>query len=214
MALTRTTLSAALGIDDIYMTVASATGMAAGRLVRIDQEFIQIGQSYSSGTLVGPLLRGRNGSAGAAHAISAGVVVGTQADDFDAPGAGVDVNSPIGGRARYIRSITADNSSVTLQPAGSDQTVILNGTSVINLTVPIPTTDMDGDELAIMGNGTAAHVITFTGGLGGEGTSYDVLTFNASGPVATKVVACNAVWLAFTQPAWTGTVTNLVAAIA
>ena len=195
MALTRTTLSAAVAIDDTSITVASATDFTAGDLIRVDQEFMQVQQSYVSGTII-PVLRGRNGSAGAAHVITAGVIVGTQADDFDAPGAGVPVNSPIGGRARYIRSITADNSTVTLQAAGSDQVVILNGTSVINLTVPIPTSDMDGDILVIIGNGIAAHVVTVTGGVGGVGATADVYTFSATQKQAIQLMAANITWQA------------------
>lgn len=212
MALTRTTLSSAVAVDAREIVVASATGFAADRIVRVDQEFFVVQKSYSSGTTI-PVRRGQLGSKTAAHVITAGVVVGTAADDWDASGY-TAVNNPAAGRARIIESITADNSTVSHPAAGTDHVVVLNGTSVINLTVPIPTTDMDGDRLMIVGNGTAAHVVTFTGGIGGEGSSYDVVTFNASGPVAIELVACNAVWLAITQPAWTGTVTNVVAALA
>ena len=195
MALTRSTLSAAVAINDTSITVASATDFTAGDLIRIDQEYMQVQQSYVSGTVI-PVLRGRLMSAGAAHVITAGVIVGTQADDFDAPGAGVPGNSPIGGRARYIRSITADNSTVTLQQAGSDQVLILNGTAVINLTVPIPTSDMDGDILVIIGNGIAAHVVTVTGGVGGVGATADVYTFSATQKQAIQLMAANITWQA------------------
>ncbi|HEX6038911.1 hypothetical protein [Longimicrobium sp.] len=213
MALTRTTLSSAVVVADTSIVVASATGFAADRIVRIDQEFMVVQKSYSSGTTI-PVRRGQLGTKNVAHVASAGVVVGTAADDWDAPGVAAVVNNPTAGRPRIIESITADNSTVTHSAAGTDHVVILNGTSVINLTVPVPTTDMDGDELNILANGTAAHVITFTGGIGGEGSSYDVITSNANGPVAYKFVACNAVWLAYCQPAMTGTVTNLVGGIA
>lgn len=213
MALTRTTLSSAVAVTDTSIVVASATGFAADRIVRVDQEFMVIQKNYSSGTTI-PVRRGQLGSANVAHVSGAGVVVGVASEDWDTPGNCVSVNNPLAGRGRKITSITADNSTVTHPSAGTDHVVILNGTSVINLTVPVPTTDMDGDLLIIAGNGTAAHVVTFTGGFGGEGSSYDILTFNASGPVAFSAIACNGVWLALTQPAWTGTVTNLVAAIA
>lgn len=195
MALTRTTLSAAVATDDTDITVASATGFAAGRLVRVDQEYMQVSQEYSSGTTI-PVLRGREGTATKAHVITAGVVVGTQADDWDTPGVAVYSNNPTAGRARYINSITADNSTVTLQTAGSDQVVILNSTSVINLTVPIPTSDMDGDILIIVGNGIAAHVVTVTGGVGGVGATADVYTFSATQKQAISLIAANITWQA------------------
>lgn len=213
MALTRTTLSSAVAVDDTSIVVASATGFAADRIVRVDQEFMIVQKSYSSGTTI-PVRKGQMGSKSAAHVITAGVVVGTAADDWDRPGAGVAVNNPTAGRGRKITSITADNSTVTHAEAGTDHTVILNGTSVINLTVPVPTTDMDGDELTIISNGTAAHVVTFTGGLSGAGGSYDVVTWNAGARAALKCVAVNAVWVAPFAPAMTGTVTNLVGGVA
>src|SRR5438094_6161812 len=62
MALATTTLSSACAQGDVSIVVASATSVAAGRLIVIDQEEMQVAQSYSSGTTV-PVLRGRDGSA-------------------------------------------------------------------------------------------------------------------------------------------------------
>jgi len=92
--------------------------------------------------------------------------------------------------------------------------VILNGTAPITLTVPVPTPDMDTSRLTIFGNGAAAHVITFTGGLGGVGAGYTTITNNASGPTAVQVAAANGAWVPFTAGALTGTVTKIVAGIA
>jgi hypothetical protein len=213
MALTRTTLSSAVAVDDTSIVVASATGFAANSIVRVDQEFMVVQKNYSSGTTI-PVRRGQLGSANKTHVASAGVVVGTAQDDYDTPGVASKVNNPTAGRARIVESITTDNSTVTHSSAGTDHVVILNGTSVINLTVPVPTTDMDGDELTILGNGTAAHVITFTSGLSLAGSSYDVLTLNAGARAGIKVVAVNAGWVALIAPAMTGTVTNLTGGIA
>ena len=193
MALTRTTLSSAVAVDDTSVVVASATGFAADRIFRIDQEWFVVQKNYSSGTTI-PARRGQMGSKNSAHVATAGVVVGTAADDWDAPGVGSVVNSPTAGRARIIESITADNSTVTHSAAGTDHLVVLNSTAVINLTVPIPTTDMDGDILIIAGNGKAAHVVTFTGGLGAVGATADVVTFGANQAQSVMVLALNAVW--------------------
>lgn len=212
MALTRTTLSSAYTKGDNSIVVASATGFAAGRLVRIDQEFFVVQKDYVSGTTI-PVRGGQLGSQAKDHVVTAGVAVGTQAEDFDAPSAAL-VNNPTAGRPHYITSITADNSTVTHAPAGSDHTVILNGTSVINLTVPVPTADMDGDSLTILSNGTAAHVVTFTSGLSLAGGSYDVLTWNSGARAGITVRAVNLGWVAPLAPAMTGTVTNLTAGIA
>ena len=158
-------------------------------------------KNYSSGTTI-PVRRGQMGSANAlapgnttsSHVATAGVVVGTAADDWDSPGTAATVNNMTAGRPRIIESITADNSTVTHTPAGTDHVVILNSTSVINLTVPIPTSDMDGDILVIIGNGIAAHVVTVTGGAGGVGATADVITFGANQKQAVQFMAANITW--------------------
>jgi hypothetical protein len=213
MALTRTTLSSAAGVNDREIVVASATGIVAGDLVRIDQEFMVVQKDYSSGTTV-PVRRGQLGSATKAHVATAGVVHGTAQDDWDAPGVGATVNNMIAGRPVIITSITAATSTLVHAPAGCDHRVILNGTSVITLTIPVPTLDMDGDQLTIISNGAAAHVPTFTGGLGGAGASYDAVTNNATGKFALTVFAANETWQIPVAPAMTGTVTNITAGIA
>lgn len=210
MALVRTTLSAAVGVDDTSIVVASATSIVAGRIIRVDQEWMVVQKDYSSGTTVN-VRRGQLGSKTSAHVVTAGVVHGDAAD-FDTPGAAVPVNSPIV-RPVVITSITATG-TLTHAPAGSDHRVILNGTDVITLTVPVPTVDMDGDQLTIISNGAAAHVPTFTGGLGGAGASYDAVTNNATGKFALTVFAANATWQIPVAPAMTGTVTNITAGIA
>jgi len=193
LALTRTTLASAFAIGDAQIVVASATGFAAGRIVRIDDEFFVVQSNYSSGVTI-PVRAGQLATQSTAHVASAGVVVGTAADDWDSPGSNVRSNSPLSGRARRTVSITTTPSTLTLPTAGSDTTVILNGTGAIALTVPVPTTDMDGDTIMFTNNGAVAHTLTFTGGLGGVGATADVVTFKADQKQAVLVVACNATW--------------------
>ncbi len=210
MALVTTTLSSAATATAGTIVLASASSVAAGRLIRVDQEMMQVVQSYVSGTTVG-VLRGRGGSAAKAHVVTVNVVHGTAAD-FDNPPDQSVVGYEVG-RKVVITSVTA-TSTLTHAPAGSDHRVILNGTSVIALTVPIPTADMDGDMLVIISNGAAAHTPTFTGGLGGASTSYDVITNNATGQMALVVFAANGAWCIPQAPALTGTVTNITGGIA
>lgn len=190
--------------------VASATSVSPGRLIVIDQENMQVVQSYVSGTTVG-VLRGRDGTAQVAHKSGANVTHGL-ASDFPNPAPQVETVYRTQ-RATVVTSISA-TSTLTLPAAGTDLRVILNGTSVIGLTIPVPTKDMDGTELSIISNGAAAHTLTFTGGLSGAGTSYDVVTVNATAPAAIKCVAANGLWMAYFGPAMGGTVTNLIGSVA
>lgn len=210
MALVATTLSSAVAKLDTSIVVASATSVAAGRLVQIDQEMMQVAQNYSSGTTV-PVLRGRDGSVQAAHVVTARVVHGDAAD-FPVPAPPTSTTFPLI-RAQQRISITA-TSSLTLPPGGEDLVVILNGTSVITLTIPVPTTDMDGCRLTIVPNGAAAHVLTFTGGLSGAGGGYTTFTVNATKPAAFEAIACNSVWTSIAAVPAAGTVTNITGTVA
>jgi hypothetical protein len=212
MALATTTLSVACSATDTIIKVASAASIATGRVLRIDSETMIVANNWVSGTTI-PVLRGQDGTTTVAHVITANVTHGL-ASDFAAPPAGIaaSVTYPAV-RPRVVQSITA-TSTLTLPPAGQDTVVILNGTSVITLTVPVPTKDMDGQLLYIVSNGAAAHVLTFTSGLSGAGSSYDVVTINATAPAAFSFIACNALWMAVCGPAISGTTTNIAGAIA
>jgi hypothetical protein len=210
MALANTTLSLAVATTDQQIVVASATSFAAGRIVRIDNEIMQVRQDYVSGTTV-PVLRGRDGSAVVAHVITTTVTHGL-ASDFAAPAAQTVVQYP-NVRPTMIVSVTSTG-TLTLPPAGSDYRVIFNGTGAITLTIPVPTKDLDGTMMLLVSNGAAAHIPTFTGGLGGAGSSYDAITNNATGRFALLVVAANETWQIVQAPALTGTVTNITGGIA
>ena len=210
MALVTTTLSSAVAVDDTSVVVASATSFDAGRLVLVDQEVMQVAQNYTSGTTV-DVLRGMNGTATKAHVVTSNVSHG-DATDFSTPAA-QEIIGYQASRATVISSITATG-TLTLPKAGTDARVILNGTSVIALTVPVPTKDMDGVLLTIVGNGVAAHTLTFTGGLSGAGTSYDVITTNSAAPIAFTAIACNGLWNSFVATPMAGTVTNITGTVA
>jgi len=210
MALTRTTLAAACAADATFLSVASATSIAVGSVILIEGEQMVVTKAYVLGTTNPvPVLRGQNGTLPVAHPITAGVVHGSPSDtEWGNVSAQTAAQFMQAGRSRKFISITA-TSSLTLPDPGNDLLVILNGTSVITLTVPVPTKAMDGTVLTIVGNGAAAHVLTFTGGLSGAGSSYDVITVNATAPIAVQAIACNSLWVALAAIPVAGTVTNV-----
>lgn len=208
MALATTTLSSAVAVTDNSIVVASATSVAAGRLIIIDQEVMKVAQNYTSGTTV-PVLRGQDGTVCGAHKVTANVTHGL-ASDFSNASAQTATTYP-NQRAVIVTSVSA-TSTLAAPAAGSDMRVVLNGTSVITLTVAVPTKDMDGTILTFVSNGAAAHVVTFTGGLAGAGSSYDTWTVNATAPAAMQVIAANGLWMVIGPCA--GTLTNIVGTIA
>lgn len=211
MALATTTLSTAVALTDKSIVVASATSVAAGRFLLIDDEWMQVTTGYVTAATTVPVIRGLHGSVQRAHPVTANVTHGL-ASDFDSSPAQGFVTQP------YQRAVRVDSYSasgaITLPKSGEDLRVLLNGTSVLAMTIADPPKDIDGAQLVILSNGTAAHTLTFASGIGGESTSYDVITQNASGPCAYVFYAANGFWLWPTHPAATGTVTNIVAGIA
>jgi hypothetical protein len=209
MALATTTASSAIAVSDNSIVVASATDVAAGRLIRVDDEFMKVAQNYSSGTTI-PVLRGQNGTATAAHVSSANVTHGL-ASDFSNPPAGAFVTVPPQ-RSRRTVSYGASG-AIALPAAGEDLDVILIGTSALAMTLAVPTKDLDGCTLYINGNGKSASTVTFASGIGNAGSAYDVVTFQNAGDVAIVVKAANGFWNLQGSP-MTGTTTALSTAIA
>lgn len=193
MALATTTLSSAVAINDTVIKVASATDVAAGRLIRIDDEWMKVSQAYSSGTAVN-VLRGQQGSASAAHASSANVTHGLASDFSDAPDGAYGANVVPSQRARRVVSYSAAG-AISLPGAGEDVVAVINGTGALAMTLANPSKDIDGSMLIIIANGKAAHTVTYTAGIGNGGASFDVGTFSASLQVGCQLMACNGFWV-------------------
>ena len=210
MALATTTLASALGVNDNSIVVASATSIAAGRIIIIDGEQMTVAATYTSGTTIG-VIRGTGGTRTEAHASGANVVHGLAAD-FAAPGpGGMPVNWP-NLRTRTLTSYSASG-AIALPVPGTDAVAVLNGTSALAMTVAAPTKELDGCILYIMGNGKSASTVTFASGIGNAGSSYDVITFQNAGDVGLSVMAVNGFWNLLNGPI-TGTSTALSVAVA
>ena len=211
MALTTTTLAGALSATDRFISVTSATGFAAGNVVQIDNEFMPVTSAYGSGTLVPVAPRGANGTVAESHASGANVTTGLPSD-FGGPNASVVTGYPLSGK-RFKKVSYSASGAITLPTAGEDVFAILNGTSVLAMTIAAPTKDLDGSFLWVAGNGAAAHTITFTGGLSGAGSSYDVVTVNATAPIAVAAVAVNGLWTSLVTTPMAGTVTAITGTV-
>lgn len=209
MALTTTTLSAAVVVTDNTIKVTSATGFVAGMLIVIDQEAMQVAQSYSSGTTI-PVLRGRDGTVTAAHPITANVNV-ELASDLAGPIAQAVTQYPMG-RYRVVTSSTAAG-AIALPPTGADGLWILNGTVAKAMTLANPTKDMDGSLLWIASNGKAAHTVTYSAGLGNAGAGYTVATFTTGAQQTLTLLAINGIWQQ-AQSHFSGTLTAILIALA
>lgn len=213
MALTQTTLSSACAVGDTTIVVASATGFAADQPIRIDGETMKVSHVYTAGTTNVPVIRGQNGTVATAHPTSAKVLTGASSDSqWGGVAAGTIVQYPLAGRALQTLSYSASG-AITLPDPGADMLAILNGTSVLAMTIADPAKSLDGSVLTISANGIAAHTLTFASGLSGAGGSYDVVTINASAPVTLRFIAQNGLWQEFVQTPMAGAVTNITATV-
>ena len=192
MALATTTLSAAVSITDNVIVVASATSLAAGRIIKIDGEYLKINQAYTSGTTVG-VTRGQEGSVTAAHQSGANVMTALASDLAAAP---ASVNESVLNAGQMSVTTTSYSAAGAIAFGLSQWTVaIINGTAALAMTIANPTKDQDGCYLHIVANGKAAHTVTYTAGLGNGGASFDVGTFSATLAMSSLLVACNGFWV-------------------
>lgn len=192
MALVNTTLAAAVAITDNVIVVASATSLAAGRIIKIDGEYLKINQAYVSGTTVG-VTRGQEGSVTAAHQSGASVMTALSSDLAVAP---ASLNESVLYAGQMSVTTTSYSAAGAIAFGLSQWTVaIINGTSALAMTIANPTLDQDGCYLHIVANGKAAHTVTYTAGLGNGGATFDVGTFSASLLMSSLLVACNGFWV-------------------
>jgi hypothetical protein len=211
MAFTATTLSSPVARDDTTILVASLTGFVANQLARVDGEMMRIVSVPTAATIPVPVLRGVQGTAQTAHPASARVIVGNTAtatgtDWTEAP---AWTGTPFAGpRVRTVTSYSAAG-AIALPAIGSDAVAILNGTSVLAMTLASPSTAQDGDSLIIIGNGIAAHTVTYTVGLGNVGASADVITFSASQGQGVQLIAAGGFWVMLTAVAGAASVAGV-----
>ena len=204
MAETTTTLSSAVAIGDTLINVASATGFAVGNLIQIDGETMQQ-SAAANGTLI--QVRRGIGSATTAHVVTANVLTGLPSD-FPGFAVGVADTVPFPNYMTTVLNSYTSATSAILFGAARWTFAVLNGTSVIAATLANPTKDQDGILLTIVGNGKAAHTVTYTAGLGNAGSSYDVGTWTGSGQCSQTLIACNGIWMPLHSPQ-AGTLTNI-----
>ena len=201
MAFTLTTLSAAVAVNDTSILLTAITGVSVGSLLGIDNEIMKVVAPLpSSATVPVFVLRGQDGSPQVAHPISAQVKIGaTQTNlvtaDWTQAAAGAPSVAPF--PAAFPRQFASYSASgaITLPNIGCDMVAVLNGTGALAMTLANPTTEQDGSRLTVVGNGKAAHTVTYAAGLGNVGATADVITFKADQSQAIDLIACGGFWV-------------------
>ena len=172
MAITATTLSAAIGTSDVSLAVASATGITAPNFTTgagityllIDQEFMLV--TNVVGTVIS-VQRAVNGSFAAAHGVTAPVLAGLPTD-FSGIAIAVKAQqdpSPNGSNVNFSNPIA---SAATI--AAPAQWFHVTGTTAINIITPPP--GMLEGEITIVFDGACTWTSSnVTNGISASGTA-------------------------------------------
>jgi len=177
MALTSTTLASAVGANDMQIKVTSATGFAAGNVIRVDNE-VMVQTAAASGTFI-PVRRGLEGSAQLAHGILSAVTTGLSSDLANPP---VNQFTLVkgGDPARITLGADATITAADLTSQSGIVYVLAKATAAA-ITLGAPTGAQDGLTIQFVSATAAAHVITATGLFddGVTGGSKNAATFAA-----------------------------------
>jgi hypothetical protein len=187
MALAKTTLSGAVGVNDTFLTVASAAGIQPGMNWRSDGESGRVIQSYVAGSTQVQILRGQDGSATSAHKSGADITFGTAAD-FASPLPQQSTTYPMG----LNLPVYGYSASGAIAPGPGIH--VLYGAAALTMTVAVPTQDQTGALLVVINSGNAAHTVTFTTGMGGVGGASDIATYTATQKSGLLMMAMNGTW--------------------
>jgi hypothetical protein len=211
MAITTTTLSAAVGTNDQFINVASATGITAPNnqtgtgitYLKIDQEYMLV--VAVSGTAI-QVLRGQSGSGNAAHLINDAVLIGLPTDF---PNQQTKVNT--------LEAVTGTIGGLVLPPiklGGSADAIPVTGpgnyivtTAGVNaMTLAAPTAGQDGIVITVFSDTTNAHTITATSLLANGTALKTTATFPAFRGAGLILKASNLVWHVLSNGASAGVV--------
>lgn len=173
MAITKTTLSAAITNNQLQFGITSATNFTVGRQVKVDNEYIGAITAVS-GTTITVRGRGDQGTAGVAHAILAPIEVGDAADwPIVTPG---NVNEIPPSQDDFL-TIGADGA---IAVPVKNTTVEINKATAIAATLGDPSKASDGIQLTVVAGTAVAHVVVNTTGFNAGGTTVDTATFGGA----------------------------------
>lgn len=188
MAITGTTLSAAITKDDLIIPVTSATGFAVDNWVRIDSEWIGAVLEIN-GTQIRVRGRGDQGTAGVPHNALALVSTGL-ATDYPAIPPGVTVPDVPDDEVIIEYGV---NGAIAVP--NQNTIVYLNKAGVAAMTLAAPSKAQDGVRLTVTSLTANAHTVTATGLFKTGAATVNLATFAAFAGTGFSAVALNGLWV-------------------
>jgi hypothetical protein len=190
MALTQTTLSAAITKDDLTIPLTSSTSFLAGQTVKIEHEYMVV-NTVPSTTSITVYKRGAEGTIASPHKALAYAVTSAIAADFPSSPWGATVPVPAGVDDVVQYSV---NGAIALPTTMRDTNVILNKAGVAAMTLGDPPKSLDGVKMTIASATAQANTVTYTTGFNNGGTTTDVATFGGAVGDNMQIQAANGIW--------------------
>lgn len=178
MSITATTTTAAVGLTDTSITVASVTGITApnfqtgfdpvkgigaGPIYLLLDEELMLAIAVNTTTLVVTVKRGLNGTAQATHVNGANVAIGSLTSDFPIF-VGVEKNLLLQAETRGAETKPAIflSGSADAIPAGVAGVYVVKTAGVDAMTLAAPTLAQEGNVIEVWSDTANAHTITAT----------------------------------------------------
>lgn len=177
MAIVATTLSGAVGVNDLTIGVASVTGAAIKNVVQINNEWMT--QTADVGGLNVPVRRGEQGSYNQTHNAGAVVLMGL-ASDFPAAPPGTVVPIPVAPSWTVTTYTVAG--AIAIPSTKQNVYVKLSAGSAIVMTLADPSYAQEGIELLIQAEAAQAYTVSNAAGSGfnSGGAGSDIGTFGGA----------------------------------
>lgn len=167
MSITATTLSAAVGASDQFITLTSVTGVTTPNFqtssgvtyLKIDEEYLLVMNVPSAGTTI-QVLRGQMGSGAVTHVSSAQVQIGLPSDfpsQQSKPNTLEVITATIGA---FVTPGTNLNGSADAIPAGAAGNYVVKTAGVDAMTLGLPTLAQEGNVILIYSDTAQAHTVT------------------------------------------------------
>jgi hypothetical protein len=189
MALTRTSLAAAIGSTDLTFNVTSATGATVGGFVKVDDEYAAV--VSITGNTLSVRTRGDFGGLAVPHGAAAPVTFGLRSD-----------LPPQFGRAELVQSPTDREDFLSLGANGAiacparDTTFVIAKTSALAAsTLANPTDGQDGLLVTFTSATDFAHVVTVGNLNDGTTGNHTTVTFPAFAGASITLLAQDGRWL-------------------
>jgi hypothetical protein len=194
MAITTTSLAAAISANAQAFKATSATGATVGGVAKIDNEYTVI--TAISGSYISVRRTGDQGGAVVAHGILAPVQFGLWSD-FPTAGNTDPVPEPA-----YEDFLSIGANGVIAVPTRNTTYVIMKGSALASSTLADPGAGQNGLEVTFIGGTDFAHVITTVNAFDGTTGAHTTLTSAAFKGSSITLVAYNAGWYVKSNNLW------------